>query len=215
MKNNIRIRLREGLNEYSEYDDDLDNFDDLDMEDEPAAPVKKMSGVVKAFHGSPSKIKSFSDEFVGGEEANDQEGPGIYFTTDYNDATGYGKGGYVYQVSLNIKNLVSDQPSGSLDYLVGPVTKLIKMNPNWKSVAKGYDEGLGEMIAQYLHTSQSEKEVFVAVCNSIYTNDSVSFVRNMVKLGYDGLHLPMKGDGANIVIYNPKLIRVDGVKQIK
>ena len=33
------------------------------------------------YHGTNSDIQKFSDEFVGKEEATDQEGPGIYFTT--------------------------------------------------------------------------------------------------------------------------------------
>ena len=30
-----------------------------------------------AYHGTPKKIDSFVDDFVGGEDATDQNGPGI------------------------------------------------------------------------------------------------------------------------------------------
>ena len=232
MKDFIKQRLKEDLNryyqakpnaisdkyqigEYDDYDFDDYGFDDLDIIDEPIKPSKKISGDIKAFHGSPHKISNFSDEFVGGEEANDQEGPGIYFTTDSSDAVKYAEGGgYVYEVNLKVNNLVSNEPKSNLEYLTKPITKLIKMNPNWKNVAKGYDEGLDDMVAQYIHMAQSEKEAFVAVYMNVYKENATMFVRNMVKLGYDGLYLPMKDEGAHIVIYNPSLIRVVNSKQI-
>ena len=34
-----------------------------------------------AYHGTNNKIDKFVTDFVGGQNAMDQEGPGIYFTT--------------------------------------------------------------------------------------------------------------------------------------
>ena len=48
---------------------------------------------IVAYHGSREKIKKFTDKFVGGAEARDQEGPGIYFTTEEQEALDYAKGG--------------------------------------------------------------------------------------------------------------------------
>jgi len=174
---------------------------------------------VKAYHGTPQKIKKFSDAFVGGSEAVDQEGPGIYFTTSFDEATKYGEGGgYVYQVKLSYGKLVSDKPNIDLDYLMGPMTKIVKMSPDWKKVARGYDddleEGLSEMVHRYVGMAQSEKEAFVVMYGEVYKSNPVAYVKNMVKLGYDGVYLPTNDGGAHIVIYKPSAIKVTGEKQI-
>ena len=41
------------------------------------------------YHGSPSPISKFPDDFVG--NGIDQEGPGIYFTSSSEDAVGYAR----------------------------------------------------------------------------------------------------------------------------
>ena len=173
----------------------------------------------KAYHGTTHKITKFSSAFVGGSEAVDQEGPGIYFTTSFDEATEYGKGGgVVYQVELSYNRLVSDKPSMDLDYLIPPITKLIKMAPDWKRVARGYDddleEGLSEMVHRYVGMAQSEKEAFVVMYGEVYKETPVAYVKNMVKLGYDGVYLPTADGGAHIIIYKPSSIKVTGEKQI-
>lgn len=172
-----------------------------------------------AYHGTPQPIKKFADTFVGGKNATDQEGPGIYFTTKLDEAIKYaGETGYIYKVDLTVRKLVSDKSSFDLSSLEGPITKLVKMSPNWKRVARGYDddveEGLYEMVSRYVGMSQSQKEAFIAVYNDVYKNDPVSFVRNMVKLGYDGLFLPARDEGGHIVIYNPKSINIVDTKKV-
>ena len=58
-----------------------------------------------AYHGSTAKINKFIDDFVGGKDAIDQHGPGIYFTSSINNARYYGE--YVYTVKLAPKKIVS------------------------------------------------------------------------------------------------------------
>jgi len=232
MKDFIRKKLNESLRDYhvkpsaiidkyqiGEYDDydfddfdDYGSFDDLDFIDEPIAS-KKISGDIKAYHGTTHKINNFTTEFVGGDKAKDQEGPGIYFTTDKSETLDYaGEDGYIYSVILNVNNLVSNESKHNLDYLTEKVTKLIKMSPNWRLVARGYnadvEEGVDEMVASYIKNSQSEKEVFVAIYMDVYQGNAPGFVKNMVGEGYDGLYLPTKGGGAHIVVYNPSIIKI-------
>ena len=56
------------------------------------------------YHGTNSDIQKFSDEFVGKEEATDQEGPGIYFTTLKEESEMYGKN--LYSVKLTPRKLM-------------------------------------------------------------------------------------------------------------
>jgi len=177
---------------------------------------------IVAYHGSKDKIMTFSDEFVGGKEATDQEGPGIYFTTNIDETIKYASpNGYVYKVELYPNKILSEEfgdNHGSFEYLTPSVTKLIKMAPNWKGIAMGYDEdinyGLKELVYRFIGTGQSEKEVFVNLYHEVFKENPQLFVRGMVKLGYDALYLKSSDGGAHIVVYNPKIIKVIEQKQV-
>jgi hypothetical protein len=213
MKNFIKNRLHEDLR-YHGVSNAEPETDEFKM---GLAEAGNQSTI--AYHGTRHKITKFSDKFVGGEQAKDQEGPGIYFASEPKEAIEYATGGgYVYKVNLNFGKLLSNEPSMDLDYLTQPVTKLIKAAPNWKRVAKGYsddiDEGLDEMVYKFIGTSQSEKEVFVTLFDEVYKNDPILYVRNMTKLGYDGVNLPTKGGGSQYAVYNVKSIQIIDSKQI-
>jgi hypothetical protein len=174
----------------------------------------------EAYHGSPYKIKKFNDNFISGKDAIDQQGPGIYFTDSNEEAIGYaGENGYVYQVRLHPKKLLSSEPKNNLEFLTNTVIKLIKMSPNWKRVARSYDDdietGLNDMVYSYIGQNQTEKDVFISIFNDIYQNNPIDYVRNMVKLGYDGIYLPTKSGGEHIVMYNPSLIEYINSKAVK
>lgn len=168
-----------------------------------------------AYHGSLEKIDKFSDEFVGGKEAKDQEGPGIYFTTKAEEAFNYAKpNGFIYKVNLKPRKMLSDKMGFDFDHLTKPITKLIKMLPNWKAIANSYDEGLDEFIYMLTSMGQSEKEVFINLYYEYFRGNAQLFIRGMVSLGYDALYLPSKGGGAHIAVYNPNIIDVVEVKTL-
>jgi hypothetical protein len=48
----------------------------------------------------------------------------------------------------------------------------------------------------------------------VYRAEPMNYLKNMVKIGYDGVYLPTNDGGAHIVIYKPSSIKVTGVKQI-
>jgi len=210
---------KEVLNEDLEYAHVTDAGPESDYFEIGAEINEGANQVIVAYHGSPTKISKFSDNFVGGNDATDQEGPGIYFTTKIDEAMGYAKqGGYIYTVELHPKNMLSDKMGQGFEHLKPAVTKLIKSSPNWKGLAMGYDddvnEGLNELVYQFIGMGQSEKEVFVNLYHEVFKENAVLFVRGMVKLGYDALYLPAKDEGGHIVVYNPKIIKVLNQKQV-
>ena len=70
--------------------------------DLPYCPALTDNAVVTRewYHGSPQRFHRFTDELVG--KGADQEGPGIYLTSDEDDAAHYASGptGSVYAVDL-------------------------------------------------------------------------------------------------------------------
>ena len=163
-----------------------------------------------AYHGSPKEINKFVDDFVGANEATDQEGPGIYFTTEFDDAAGYGK--YVYSVRLRGKYLVSTgDPNGINKTLV---MKLAKMAEDWKMEAQNYHEnpnrGIIELVNGAYEYNEDEKGVLQQIWINLYRYRPVEFVRNCVKLGIDGIivdrYANAENGGKHIIIYNPNTI---------
>lgn len=162
-----------------------------------------------AYHGSPTDFKKFSDEFVGGEEATDQEGPGVYFTTNYDNAAAYG--GNLYTAKLN-GNFITDE-SASENANEAHIEQLIRMAEDWESHAQNWGEdpesAIYSSISDMFEYNDNEKDVFLQVWIEYYRYDGVNFVRNMTKLGYDGVVIDRtddRGMNKHIIVYNPSTI---------
>ena len=162
------------------------------------------------FHGTPKPIERFSDDFVG--QGNDQNGPGIYFTTSDEDAWSYarkGPNGVVYKVELNFRKLVPK---------VGKVkdseiTSLVQWADNYQDKLLNWgSEDVNEDMRLFKASLSREKtpiDVFQSIWYSFYRYQPVDFVRNMVTLGYDGFIVDRGFTNVkHAIVYNPKIIKV-------
>ena len=182
--------------------------------------IESDSNRIIAYHGSGDVIDKF--KFVSKDKANNQEGPGMYFTINYDDAKKYaGDNGYVYTVEFTPNRLLNDKPINTVDKkeLRSNVLKLIKMSPNWKRVAINYgddlDDGLDGMLYKYIDLSRTERLVYISIYEDLYTNEPELFVKGMVKLGYDGAHLSSKdGTKDNYAVYNKSKLMIIKKEQI-
>jgi len=181
--------------------------------------IKEIGEVVNggefiAYHGSNDTIETFTNEFVGAEEATDQEGPGIYFTTDRDDALGYGK--ILYSVILRPDKLVDETSSDNIK--PGELKRLIKTLPEWKMQAQNWDEnperGLHMAIADFIDYNDTEKDVFQQVWIDFFRYHPLLFVQGMVKLGYDGQLIVKENGRQHVIVYNPAIIEVTNVEKI-
>ena len=167
-------------------------------------------GEYTMYHGTDHDITNFTDEFVGGENANDQEGPGIYFTSSIENAGRFGKN--VYKVILKPRKLANIAPKNVVSTAI--VTGLIKASPsinvnnedalsNW---GMNPAIALRKAVASIMQYAENEKDLFQQIWIDFYRNYPVEFVRNMVKIGYDGELLERVDDVTHIIIYNPNSI---------
>ena len=167
-----------------------------------------------AYHGTNHEIKSFSDDFVGGKEALDQEGPGIYFTTSEKNAMHYGNN--VYKVELTPKKSVSTQENKNAP--VKDIEWLIKQAPNWKETAQNWSENpnIGYRIAatDFIKYNENPHQQYLQVWYDFYRNNPVDYVRNMVRLGYDSIIIggrnsiiTNESNITHIVVLNPSIIK--------
>ena len=172
-----------------------------------------------AYHGSPKKIDVFTDEFVGTNEATDEEGPGIYFTTEFEDAAGYGN--YIYTVKLRGNFLISTGDPQGIDREL--IMNLAKMAEEWELEAQNYSEdpesGMEQLVDGAFDYNDDEKGVLQQIWINLYRYQPTEFVRNCVKLGIDGIivsrYRNTSNNGNHIIIYNPNVIKFIEVKEIK
>lgn len=175
------------------------------------AKLKNLSLI--AYHGTPTEFNSFSDEFVGGKEATDQNGPGIYFTSSEGEAYGYsGEKGKLYKVELKPRIIYDDTPN---KFTITPkiVRQLVTMANEWEDNAANYDypadKGLNTFISSVFDYNDNDKDVLLQIWIDFYKYDGVNFVRNCVKLGIDGIMVNDEyRDTTHYIIYNPNIINV-------
>lgn len=167
-------------------------------------------GEYTMYHGTDHDITNFTDEFVGGENANDQEGPGIYFTSSIENAGRFGKN--IYKVILKPRKLADVARKNIVPTFI--VTALIKASPSIKvdnedSLSNwGMNPAIAlrKAVASVIEYSENEKDLFQQIWIDFYRNYPVEFVRNMVKIGYDGELLERVDNITHIIIYNPNSI---------
>jgi len=175
---------------------------------------------ITAYHGTKHKISSFIDDFVGGKEANDQEGPGIYFTTSLNNAMAYGEN--VYQVELTPKKSVSTQENKNAP--LKEIEWLILQAPDWKDTAMNWNEnpriGYKQAATDFIKYNENPHQQYMQVWYDFYRNNAVDYVRNMVKLGYDSIIIGGRNsiitgesDITHIVVLDTRIIKF--IKQIE
>jgi hypothetical protein len=192
MKNKIKTLLREGLNEYIE------------------------PSTIRAYHGSDSKIAKWVDDFVGGVDAFDADGPGIYFTSQPDNAKMFGN--IIYTVDLTPRKMMTNEPLSSLDKdeLVGNLTKLIKQAPDWEGSAMNWSEdpetGVLKNIEAIFDYESTESDAYLTLRQDYYNGAPIKFVRAMASLGFDGYYVPKPHfdmeDVTHYIIYNPSIIKL-------
>lgn len=186
-------------------------------------------GIDKIYTGQKSRHEvltkpRFDLDKIGQREANDQEGPGFYFTTNPQEALGYAHpNGIVVTAKFTGNNLISVNDEINDEH----VDKMIEMSPdlddtlaNW-----GYDPGYSsreDALAQLkdaIYSDENAKDIWLTVWYELYRDEPRQFVENMVKLGYDGLIVtPRFSDDPNrkhVVIYNINAVNVEDVQQYK
>lgn len=188
------------------------NMDELTIDPHKYIEAKKkVNGPFKAYHGTPKPIERFVDDFVG--EGVDQEGPGIYFTSDMEDAYGYSRKsqgeGVVYEVELDMKNPVPEKGKVPIEN----IKNLVEWAENWqdKILDWGYEDidMNFQAFLKSLKYEKTPKDVYLSIWYNFYRYRPVDYVRNMVSLGFDGLIIKKDFKNAiHYVVYNPKIIRV-------
>lgn len=181
--------------------------------------IIKIAQTVIAYHGTPHQFDQFDLNLTG--KGNEQEGPGIYFTTNKQQALGYGS--RIIKAQLHLNNVV--QLSGTIneDHIrtlilqslgLSDESELESMDGSdefWDSNLSNYGESLygayESAVNAVLRYSTSPHDAFQTVWYEHYRDNAGDYLRNMIKLGYDGVVIPAQ-DATHYVVFNPNAIEV-------
>ena len=190
---------------YMEYRDFYTGIAEAATEFLPFSDIRKKMW----YHGRSVNDDTFSLDYVGSEQANDQEGPGFYFTNALDDARKYaGPAGSILlcKIKYVIPRLLSSRakPSDSV------IARLIKRSPDKLDTLSNFAEDPNQAYYMALRTYReydTAKDAYQIIANDFYKGNSTGYLQALRQY-YDG-HLVERGLGVkHLVVYRPDIIQI-------
>jgi len=172
-----------------------------------SSTINESVNITTWYHGSPDKITHWSTEFMG--IGDDQEGAGIYFTSNYDDASGYSKNkGYVYEVELHTTKWMSTKAKPKVIEL----KKLIELADDYETTLGNWGnedpaKDMRDCLNDYLQYNKTMFEAVKSVCNDFYRYDSAGYCNAIMYIGYGGVIVPKNLGVFHAIVWNPKIIK--------
>lgn len=163
------------------------------------------------YHGRTVDNETFSLDYVGGENANDQEGPGFYFTNGLQNARSYAyPNGIVLKCQVDYKKLIIKGDSSETKTRKKIVVDLINNSPNKDYVLENFDEdpqvAMIKAVNAYLKYTDAY-DSYQIIARDFYRHESKEYLQVLSKY-YDAQLTKHSGDIYHLIVYNPALIRV-------
>lgn len=167
------------------------------------------------FHGRTVDNDSFSYDYVGGENAFDQEGPGFYFTNDFNNAKRYAENkGVILKCKINYKKLIIKSPTSNTKTNKKIVIDLILNSPRKDDILTNFDEDPKKALIQAVNTYSYYEyayDAYQTIANDFYKHSSKQYLLIISKY-YDAqltkLDGTSYGDIYHLIVYKPDIIQV-------
>lgn len=166
-------------------------------------------------HGRTIDSDVFSYNYVGGENANDQEGPGFYFTSDFNNAKRYAESkGIILKCKINYKKLIIKSPTSNTKVNKKIVTDLILKSPKKDDVLTNFDEDPKKALVQAVNAYvryELAYDAYQTIANDFYKHIPKEYLQTISKY-YDAqltkLDGTFYGDIYHLIVYKPDIIQV-------
>lgn len=172
---------------------------------------------LRMFHGTVYDIKEFKREYLG--KGHDQEGPGFYFTSDPDSASGYASddrtdvsapktGPNIMPVYLRITKPVGNKPLTPAQ--IRAIISAGDPESLWNFGDVGFDgktKVLNEAVEAYRHYEHDVKRALFSLANDFYKGEDGKFLQVVTKTtGYDGMivHRPT---ATHCVVFSPEQIK--------
>lgn len=155
------------------------------------------------FHGRTTNKIEFDPQFCG--LGADREGPGFYLSSDYEDAASYAfPKGIVIVVNLKLRKETPKKAKASdINFLMDNAKpeSLATALSNW-------DENPRKARVELLSAILDDSTPYTQAWYELYRNEPWLYLKNMVKLGYDGFFVKKRQGVVHAIVYNPKAIEV-------
>jgi len=167
------------------------------------------------YHGRSIDSEVFSYDYVGGENAYDQEGPGFYFTNNFDDAKKYtNSNGIILKCKINYKKILIKSPSSNTKVNKKIIVDLINSSPDKDYTLENFDENpkvaMIKAVNAYLKYDDAH-DAYQILARDFYKYNPKEYLQILSK--YYDAQLTDKNimDGKKVyhlIVYNPVLITV-------
>lgn len=167
------------------------------------------------YHGRTVDSDVFSYDHLGGKDAYNQEGPGFYFTSDFNNAKYYAENrGIVLKCKINYKKIIVKTPTSNTKVNKKIVTDLILNSPTKDDTLTNFDEDPRRALIQAVNSYvryELASDAYQTIANDFYKYNSKEYLQNISKY-YDSqltkLEGSLYGDIYHLIVYRPDIIQV-------
>jgi hypothetical protein len=167
------------------------------------------------YHGRTVDSNVFSYDYVGGENSYDQEGPGFYFTSDFDNAKRYAENkGIILKCKINYKKLIIKSPTSNTKVNKKIVTDLILKSPNKDDVLTNFDENPKQALIQAINAYvryELAHDAYQTIANDFYKYIPKEYLQTISKY-YDAQLTKLEGssygDIYHLIVYKPDIIQV-------
>ena len=156
------------------------------------------------YHGSNHDFTKFNYTFLGA--GTEQEGTGFYLTSSKEDAHRYGK--FIHTVEVNYRKVVPMKGKKNVD----DVRFLIQKAPDLKMTLTNFDENpkvaLEKAVKAMVEYSKNPHDMYLSVWSDFYKDNPKDYLKNMVRLGYDGVIIKKQYGVTHFIAFDPDKLRI-------
>lgn len=162
------------------------------------------------YHGSDHEISGFSLDHLGTGTNIDQEGPGIYLTSDIDDARTYGKN--VYKVTANVNNAKILKDTVKSQTKASFIERLIKTCPdqddlyNWD---ENKSRGVYKAAESIIKHSDNYRKALEQVWYDFYRHTAKLFLERVTSKGWQGFKVPRAQGTIHFICWYPSILTLE------
>jgi hypothetical protein len=168
------------------------------------------------YHGSSNLISEFNLDNVGGENAINQEGPGIYLTSSADDAKKYGNHIHEVKVRMSKARMMPDQRTIKPEFVRG----LIAKSPIRDEVLQNWDENQQRAMHAAVEGIMSSygpndyREAMEQIWADFYSGHEREWLSRMRSNGWDGFVLQRNDGVKHFICFTPEILKIVGVTNL-
>lgn len=162
------------------------------------------------YHGAKRPFNRFSFAHVDTGSGAAQEGVGFYLTSSIKDAAAYGDHILTVAVPRRLK-LVPLTGKPNRDVIITMVSKAPDVKEELLSWGDTPQQGLMKFVNDVM--KETPHGAYQSVWYAFYRYNSGEFVKNMAKMGFDGVLIKKRDGVTHLIGFNPFKLKIVGIRR--